>query len=69
MNGTEKPEIVRTYDDDRLERDGSVKLITVVRVMYGRLGPFVIELPRTHTEAELNQAIDARLAPYGWRRY
>jgi len=69
MDERDTPKIVRTYDDDRLERDGSVKQITVVRVMYGQLGPFVIELPRTHTETDLNQAIDARLAPYGWRRF
>lgn len=63
------PTIANSYDDAKLGRDGRVTEITRVRVMYGDLGPFELELPRVFTETELNAAIDARLAPFGWRRY
>jgi hypothetical protein len=59
-----KVQIVKSFDDVTLEPGGGTLEQTVVRFMFGRLGPFEVKIARTASEYELEQKINERIAPF-----
>lgn len=53
-------EIVRTWDDTQLLRDGQAKAVTKIRFFLGKHGPFEETLAREHTKFDIEQAIRRR---------
>lgn len=59
-----KVKIVRTFDNVQLDPGGGTTETMIVRFMYGHLGPFEVEMPRTASQFELDQRIEQRIAPF-----
>lgn len=69
MPDDRKPEIVRAFDNVRINASGAVVETVIVRFVFGAMGPFELEVPRQTSQSEIEQLIDQRLAPFGWRRF
>lgn len=59
-----KVRVVRTFDNVKLDPGGGTTETMIVRFMYGNLGPFEIEVPRTISEFDLDQRIADRIKPF-----